>query len=113
MMRVVNFEGYCRSIRVPEQAEEELILDLNDTQCPWNVGTYRLNSLEGVLDVERIDEIGSVEITLSPLQLSNVVCGLTPPSVLQELGMISCSPETAKKLDAIFPVDSFTSYFRF
>ncbi|MBU7027760.1 MAG: hypothetical protein HXS48_12560 [Theionarchaea archaeon] len=52
MMRVINFEGYCRSIRVPERVEEELILNLNDTQCPWNEGTYRLNSLEGVLDVE-------------------------------------------------------------
>ena len=113
MMRVIDFEGYCRSIQVPEKAEESLVIRLNDTQCPWNEGVYRLNSSEGALETERVDENKNCEITLSPLQLSKVIGGLTPPSVLQELGMISCSPETAKKLDAIFPADSFVSYFRF
>lgn len=73
---------------------------------------YRLNSFKGVLTVERTDET-NVEITLNPFQLSTVIGGLTPPSVLQELGIISCSLKTAKKLDAVFPVDSFMSYFRF
>jgi predicted acetyltransferase len=113
MMRVVNVEGYCKSIQVPEKVTEEIIIQLHDTLCPWNQGVYRLNCQRGVLDVERIDETTSTEITLDPLQLSQVTCGLVSPSVLQELGMISCSPETAQKLDVIFPVDSFTSYFRF
>ncbi len=111
MMRVIDFEGYCRRIQVPEQAEEELIVNLNDTQCPWNEGTYRLNSKKGALTVERDNK--SSEITLNPFQLSQVIGGLTLPSVLREMGIISCSPETAQKLDAIFPVDSFMSYVRF
>lgn len=112
MMRVVDFEGYCQSIQVPEKVKEEIILELTDTQCPWNEGVYNLNSRKGVLSVERIDN-KNAEATLNPFQLSQVISGLTPPSVLQELGMISCSLKTAQKLDAIFPVDSFMSYFRF
>jgi len=113
MMRVIDFEGYCRSIQVPEKVEEEIILGLTDTQCPWNQGVYKLNSFKGVLNTERIDENSNVEITLDPFQLSQVISGLIPPGVLQELGIISCSLKTAKKLDAIFPADSFMSYFRF
>lgn len=111
MMRVIDFEGYCRRIQVPEQAEEELIVNLNDIQCPWNEGTYRLNSEKGALTIERDNKRS--EITLNPFQLSQVIGGLTLPSVLREMGIISCSPETAQKLDAIFPVDSFMSYVRF
>jgi predicted acetyltransferase len=113
MMRVVNVEGYCKSIQVPENVTKELVMNLYDTQCPWNQGVYRLNCLGGVLHTERIDETTSTEITLDPFQLSQVTCGIVSPLVLQELGVISCPPETAQKLDAIFPVDSFTSYFRF
>ncbi len=111
MMRVVDFEGYGKAIQVPETVKE-LILALTDTQCPWNEGVYNLNSYKGVLTAEKIEN-KSAEVTLNPFQLSQVVSGLTPPSVLQELGMISCSPKTAQKLDALFPVDSFMSYFRF
>ena len=111
MMRVIDFDGYCRQIQVPEQAEEELIVNLNDNQCPWNEGTYRLNSEKGALTIERDNKRS--EITLNPFQLSQVIGGLTLPSVLREMGIISCSPETAQKLDAIFPVDSFMSYVRF
>lgn len=113
MMRVVDFEGYLTSIQVPEHAEGELVVALNDTQCPWNEDVYRLNFSQGVLRVDRVEESENVHITLDPFQLSHIVSGLTPPSVLQQLGMITCSPETAENLDALFPKDCFVSYFRF
>lgn len=110
MMRVVDFAGYCTSIQVPGTGQD-VIVALTDTQCPWNEGVYNLNSDKGVLTVEKI--VKSAEVTLNPFQLSQVVSGLTPPTVLKELGMISCSLKTAQKLDALFRVDSFVSYFRF
>ena len=113
MMRVVNFEAFCRSIQVPEEGNNDLILKLIDTQCPWNEGNFSVHSNNGELNIERVDKSRSVEITLDPFQLSTVVGGLTAPSVLQEMRIISCSQETAKKLENLFPVDSFYSYFRF
>ena len=112
MMRVVDFEGYCTSIQAPEQ-EKEVVLELTDAQCPWNEGVYRLHSRKGTFKIERIDERSAAEITLNPFQLSTVIGGLTSPLLLQELGFLSCSPETAKTLDILFPVDSFMSYSRF
>ncbi len=112
MMRVVDFEKFLTSIEVPEHAEGNLIVALHDTLCSWNEGSYRLGFSQGVLDIDRIDG-SNAHITLNPFQLSQVIAGLTPPSVLQQLGMIVCSPETAKNLDALFPADCFVSYFRF
>lgn len=113
MMRVVDFEKYLASIQVPEHAEGNLVVALHDIQCPWNEGSYRLDFSQGVLDIDRIDGNSNAHITLNPFQLSRVIGGLTFPSVLQQLGIVMCSPETAKNLDALFPADCFVSYCRF
>ena len=113
MMRVVDFTAYCKSIGVPESANKELILTLTDSFCEWNEGTFRLAPESGTLQVERIGDEKKSEIILTPHQLSLVISGLTFPSELQELGLISCPPETASKLDDLFPMDEFVSYFRF
>ncbi|MFX0015524.1 MAG: GNAT family N-acetyltransferase [Promethearchaeota archaeon] len=113
MMRIVDFSGYCDSIRVADEVEDEVILRLVDDQCPWNEGIYRLNSSEGKLVAEKIDIRKDYDIELLPLQLSQITCGLTSSMILRELGEISCSLETAKKLDSMFPADYFLSYFRF
>lgn len=113
MMRIVNFEGYCKSIQVPDSAEGKLILKLTDSLCPWNEGIYELNAREGTLEVNRGSHEKEIEVTLTPFQLSKVIGGLIPPLKLQELRIITCLPETAKMLEAIFPRDSFLSYVRF
>lgn len=113
MMRVINFEDYCKSIQVPEQTEGKLILKLTDSHCPWNEGIYRLDARNGNLEVRRENDTQRAELTLTPFQLSKVIGGLIPPSILQELGTITGSPETARTLEAIFPADSFLSYPRF
>jgi predicted acetyltransferase len=113
MMRVVNFENLCNSIRVTENATDDLVLKIIDKYCPWNTGTYKLAVSNSKLKAERIDEHENPDVTLDSKQLSRVVCGLTPKHVLQQLGVISCSPETAMNLDAIFPYDEFYSNFRF
>ncbi len=113
MMRVINFEDYCKSIQVPEQTENKLILKLTDSHCPWNEGVYQLDAGNGNLEIRRENDTQKADFTLTAFQLSKVIGGLIPPSILQELGIITCSPETARTLEAIFPTDSFLSYPRF
>ena len=45
--------------------------------------------------------------------VSEVIGGLTPASLLRNLNKLDCSADSARKLEAIFPADSFVSYQRF
>lgn len=113
MIRVIDFEGYCKSIKVSEKTSESLIVRLIDKYCPWNDGTYRIECNKGTLTVERIEDTTTPNLTLTPNELSRIVGGVESSSALLELGLIKCEPEDAKKLDTLFPQDSFISYFRF
>jgi predicted acetyltransferase len=111
MMRIIDFEKYCEQIVVPEQANEQVIIEIADSQCPWNNGIYELTPEQGRLNVERSSE--SPEIKLTEYRLSQVISGKTPACMLLDLGEIQCKTETAVKLERIFPTDSFVSYERF
>lgn len=113
MMRVVDIEMYCAAISVPSQATESVILRLDDEMCPWNQGIFRLTPNGGKLEIERLDDSVEPEVSLDALRLSEVIGGLTPAIALRSLGRIVCSNESAKKLEAMFPADSFVSYQRF
>jgi len=111
MMRVINLEGYCKSIRIPEPANEEVTIELNDNQCPWNSGVYTLSPMNGTLTAERVNK--TPDIVLSEFQLSKVISGISPASQLRAFREIECSKDTASRLDSIFPGDVFLSYMRF
>ncbi|MFW9808240.1 MAG: enhanced intracellular survival protein Eis [Candidatus Thorarchaeota archaeon] len=111
MMRIIDFEDYCRSINVPEETSEKVTIELNDDQCAWNNGVYTLIPNEGKLSVERNDS--KPDISLSAFQLSQIAGGLTPPTVLRSLQEIKCDEATARRLEDIFPADTFVSYLRF
>jgi predicted acetyltransferase len=111
MMRVINFQGYCESISVPETATDVVVIKLNDRNCQWNTGTYRLMPCDGRLQVETCVDVPDIELT--DLQLSRVVAGQVPPTALREFGEIDCSPDIAKRIEAIFPKENFVSYLRF
>ncbi|MCK5150376.1 MAG: GNAT family N-acetyltransferase [Candidatus Thorarchaeota archaeon] len=113
MMRIVDFEGYCKSIKVSEEASEELSLKLIDKECPWNDDTYRLECSKGTLTVDRTGDATSPNLTLTSNELSRIVGGAEAPSMLQEMGLINCQSDDSEKLDVMFPKDSFISYFRF
>ena len=113
MMRVVDIEGYCASIKIPETASESVVLKLNDEMAEWNKGTYKLTPNSGSLEIERLADSIKPEVTLNPLQLSETIGGLTPATTLHGLGKLDCTAEVAEKLEAIFPSDSFVSYQRF
>lgn len=111
MMRVVDFEGYCRSISVPVDASEPVVLRLEEGQCPWNEGVYRIVPTNGVLEVEKTNE--TPEVALNPYQLSSIISGISSATLLQSLREIDCDRHCAEKLGAIFPKDVFVSYSRF
>lgn len=111
MMRVIDFEGYCSSIKVPSHATESIVVELVDRDCDWNTGVYLLSPNNGKLDVERVDS--TPDVFLNDIQLSRVISGRTRATVLRGLGGIECSKESAMKLDLIFPEESFVSYQRF
>ena len=111
MMRVIDIEGYCRSIRTPEHAAEAVTIELKDSQCPWNSGVYTLTPETGKLVADPVDRVP--EITLNEFQLSEVISGISPATMLRCFGEIQCSSQAASKLDAIFPPDVFLSYLRF
>ena len=111
MMRIVDFEKYCKQIMVPEMSTEAVVLRLKDDYCPWNNGTFRIEPSDGRLAVEKVDS--RPEIELDDLGLSAVISGHTPSKMLREFGEIECSAETAANLEAVFPQDSYHSYQRF
>jgi len=111
MMRVIDFQGYCQSISVPMSAVEPVILQLQDEYCSWNSGTFRVIPVKGTLKVETSDE--PADISLDAQKLSEVIGGLSSAEMMRSFNEITCTNETARRLDAIFPVDNFVSYQRF
>ncbi len=111
MMRIIDFEGYCRSIAIPAESSNPVIIKLEDDECPWNQGTYKVVPMEGTIEVERVDM--QPDVVLNPFQLSSVISGISPATLLRDLGEIDCSKETAENLVAVFPEDIFVSYMRF
>ncbi len=112
MMRVVDFEGLCRTIKVPDDVNESIILKLLDQHCPWNEGIYRIESWKGKLNVTRITD-ESVEITLKPNDVARIIGGYVSSSAWYEMGLLQCERRVAEKLDRLFPKDSFIAHFRF
>ncbi|MGY5875217.1 MAG: sterol carrier protein domain-containing protein, partial [Candidatus Thorarchaeota archaeon] len=111
MMRVIDFEEYCRSIGIPTDATEQVVVKLDDDQCEWNNGIYKLIPAAGSLEVERCDT--KPDIQLDAFQLSQVISGITTATQLHGFQELDCSRETAEKLEAVFPSDTFVSYLRF
>ncbi|MHA1926619.1 MAG: GNAT family N-acetyltransferase [Candidatus Thorarchaeota archaeon] len=111
MMRVTDFQGYCSSIRVPSNATDSIVIELEDRLCDWNAGTYGIHPTNGDLKVDSVTT--TPEVVLNSLNLSRVISGRSPATMLRGVGDIECSKETAVKLDTIFPNESFVSYQRF
>ncbi len=111
MMRVIDFENYCKSIAVAETATEQVTVNIEDGYCPWNSGTYTLIPKDGTLQIEKLER--EPDIHLNAFQLSQLISGVTPATLLHGLNEIECTHGTAKKLEAIWPEDIFVSYMRF
>lgn len=112
MMRIVDFVKFCTSIKVGDSCNGNLVVKLIDKECPWNEGVFSLSIDNGSMLVEKTDS-SRPDITLEPYALSQVIAGRTQARTLRDIGAIDCSEETAFKLDSLFPVENFISYFRF
>jgi predicted acetyltransferase len=113
MMRVVDIEGYCGSISIPSTATESVVIKLDDKMCPWNQGTFRLSPNGTSLECERLEDSAESDVSINALGLSEIIGGLTPALTLHSLRKLDCSRDIARKLEALFPADSFVSYQRF
>ena len=109
--RVIDFESYCKSIGVPTIATESITIELKDEMCHWNDGTYTITPNGTSLDVERTNK--DAEIALTAIQLSKLISGQVPATMLRSFNEIHCDEEVATKLEEIFPADDFVSYMRF
>ncbi len=111
MIRLVDFQGYCAQVKVPKDATESVVIELEDENCPWNSGIYKITPSQGKLEAERVDE--NPDIVLSDFQLSKVVSGFNSVNQLYSLQEISSSEEVAQKLESILPLEPLVAYPRF
>jgi predicted acetyltransferase len=103
MMRVIDFEGYCSNIRVPQRATGSVVIKLEDRDCNWNTGIYRITPQDERLGVERVSL--EPDIVLDAIQLSRIISGRSSATMLRGIGHIECSKETAIRLEGIRAYD--------
>ena len=111
MMRVIDFEEYCKAIAIPKNSTKRVTIEVKDEYCPWNSAIYLLTPDDGQLEVEKTNQ--APDIKLNAFQLSKIISGVSPAVMLLSQNEISCSKEIAANLTAIFPEDEFVSYIRF
>lgn len=111
MMRVIDFEEYCKAIAIPKNSTKKVTIEVKDEYCSWNSATYLLTPNDGQLEVEKTNQVS--DIKLNAFQLSEVISGVSPASMLRSQNEISCSKEIAADITAMFPEDEFVSYIRF
>lgn len=111
MVRVIDLKQYIESITISESAKDEVIFTLEDEHCPWNTGTYNLVPSKGKLILTETNSTSDIRV--NDQQFSRIVSGLNSITTLQNLGIIDCTQDVAKKLESIFPKDTLMSYLRF
>ena len=57
---------------------------MEDNECPWNVGTYRLATDATKAEAEKID--GEAEVTITLQGLASLLAGYTAMSQLVRIG---------------------------
>ncbi|MFX0061877.1 MAG: sterol carrier protein domain-containing protein, partial [Candidatus Hermodarchaeota archaeon] len=110
MIRVINFKMFCKSIKIPKEACHPIVIKIEDEQCPWNNGIFKLIPKDGKLLVEESKD--NIDVIVNSQVLSKIIAGLLPISSIRLLGEIECSKEVVNKLQAIFPQDSYFVFDR-
>ena len=113
MVRVIDFEAYCRQVMVSPDAAGTLVMALQDEYCAWNSGVYRVTARDGKLQVDHLENGTPPDVTLTAGQLSHLAGGLTPVGDLRALGVLDCSDPAGETLSGLFAPDNFFSYPRF
>ncbi|MBN2046235.1 MAG: GNAT family N-acetyltransferase [Anaerolineaceae bacterium] len=111
MTRVILLREFCEQIRVPVIASEPVVIQLDDKNCPWNSGVYKLVPVSGRLELRETDQ--APEITFTDLQFSHAVSGFMTANTLHSVGELKCERDAAERFTRIFPADTYISYYAF
>lgn len=85
MLRVVDARAAVGARGFPPAVEVGVDLELEDHDCPWNAGRWRL-SIEG--GVGRLDPGGRGTVRLGPRGLAALWSGYAPPATLAQAGLL-------------------------
>jgi predicted acetyltransferase len=99
-MRVVDVEKAVTQRPYGDRGELTFAI-ADDDMCPWNTGTYLLETDGKTSDVRRIDR--APELKLTPNALATLLSGLRPATHLHRAGRIEAAdPAALRRADAIF-----------
>ncbi|MBD3408246.1 MAG: GNAT family N-acetyltransferase [Candidatus Lokiarchaeota archaeon] len=113
MMRILDVLPYLELVDIPVEADRSVTIELVDEFCQWNSGIYQLKPQDGKINAEVTAHPSDNHIKIDALNLSRVISGLTTATHLRGFGLIDCSLEVARRLEAMFPANSFYTYQRF
>ena len=102
LLRICDVEGALK-LRPPAFVDQPtaLTLQIEDSSAPWNEGAWRLETADGVSNVEKVS--GEADLTLSATTLAPLFNGYLSPSGAALAGFISARDERAlAKADAFF-----------
>lgn len=98
-MRVVDVEQAL--VQRPYGTRGELTFAIDDPTCPWNTGTYLLETDGPTADIRRTDR--TPEMVVTPNALATLLAGHRTATHLGRIGRLSVtSDEVAKRADALF-----------
>lgn len=81
--------------------EGTVVVALQDEQCDWNNGTFRLTGYDGTLNIERTDDVPQVSLTIEAL--SGLVYGVIDPADFVYRGWGNPSTVIQATLRRMFP----------
>ena len=102
-MRVVDVEKAVPQRPYGERGELTFAID-GDDMCPWNNGTYLMETDGTTTDIRRTDR--TAEMTMRPNELATLLSGHRPATQLARAGRIQAnSSETLVRADRIFKTE--------
>ena len=87
----------------PGEMDDKLVLDLQDRDCPWNNGRFRLSAAESVLRLDRESDSGSPDATLPISALSGLLYGVGDPEEVLARSRVVTDARVIDLLRQAFP----------
>ena len=102
MVRICDVEMALKQ-RAPAHPERavSLTLEISDSSAPWNEGTWRIDSADGVTNVEKTND--EADLTLSATTLAPLFNGFLSPTAAALTGRVTArNEEVLAEADAFF-----------
>jgi predicted acetyltransferase len=120
MLRILDLPAAIAARGWPATAVADVVLDIEDTSCPWNNGRHRLvvqngfGSIDGIGPTTRKGHTAGEVTTISARGLAVLYAGGVPVATLRRAGLLSGgSAASDSALDAVFagPRPAILDYF--